>query len=207
MPKPKARPAKRSRGSSVWRFVKILVALASIPTLILAGFLIHYYYVFDRWIDQKLGKGYEVAETEIYSAPQIIQPGKPISQSDFVTRLRRLGYVDQTAAPDPKVASFQYDEKNRVRVTNDLSLDEDAGRAVQVSWFGNRIRDIVEVSSGQNLEQFALRPERISNIINKSREKRAPSSTRTSPNTSSMRCWQRRTAGFSATAASTRFES
>jgi penicillin-binding protein 1B len=174
MAKPRARPAKRPKGFSFWRLAKITAALASIPAIIVVGFLIHYYYVFDRWIDEKLGKGYEIAETEIYSAPQTIHPGKPISQTDFLARLRRLGYVEQAAAGDAKLACFQLEKKDRVLVTNDASSQEDAGRTVRVDWAGSRIRNIVEVSSGQNLERYALRPEMISNIINKSREKRRP---------------------------------
>ncbi|MBZ5495285.1 MAG: PBP1A family penicillin-binding protein [Acidobacteriia bacterium] len=160
---------KRSR----WLFfLKLTAVLVSIPAIVVAAFLIHYYYVFDRWIDQKLGKGYEVAETEIYSAPRTIYPGKPISLPDFLTRLRRLGYVDRSTSGDSKLSTFQLGKTNHLLVRNDSSLPEDADRAVDIDWAGNRVRNIVEMSSGQNLEHFALKPELISNIIDKSREKR-----------------------------------
>jgi penicillin-binding protein 1B len=171
-PKKSVRIAKKAKRFFFWRLLKITAVLASIPAIVVAAFLIHYYYVFDRWIDEKLGKGYETAETEIYAAPRTIYPGKPITQADFLTGLRRLGYVEKNEASDSKPATFQLDRKNRVLVANDSSAPEDTGRSVEVDWAGNRIRNVVEVSSGQNLDRFALKPELISNIINKNREKR-----------------------------------
>jgi penicillin-binding protein 1B len=172
MPKKNARPPKPSKRFSFWRLLKISAVLACIPAIVIAAFLIHYYYVFDPWIDEKLGKGYEIAETEIYAAPATIYSGKPISQSDFLSTLRRLGYAEMGASADTKLSRFQLDNKKRVQVSNDSAAPEDAGRAVEIEWAGNKIRNIVDVSSGQNLERFALRPELISNIINKTREKR-----------------------------------
>lgn len=167
-----ARPSKSSKRFSFWRVLKIIAVLACIPAIVIAAFLIHYYYVFDRWIDEKLGKGYEVAATEIYAAPATVYPGRTISQPDFLSTLRRLGYTETGVSADPKLSRFQLDRKKRLQVSNDSAALEDAGRTVEIEWAGNKIRDIVDVTSGQNLERFALKPELISNIINKTREKR-----------------------------------
>jgi penicillin-binding protein 1B len=172
MGKQNARTAKRTKGFTILKLLKILVVLVSIPAIVVAAFLIYYYYIFDRTIDQKLGKGYEIAETEIYSAPGTIYPGKPISRAELLTRLRRLGYAESNASAGAKLCTYQLDKKGHVFVGNDSSLPEDAGRLVDIAWEGGGIRDIVEVSSGQSLDRFALKPELISNIINKNREKR-----------------------------------
>jgi penicillin-binding protein 1B len=172
MGKRNARTAKRTRGFSILKLLKIVVVLVSIPAIVIAAFLIYYYYVFDRTIDEKLGKGYEIAETEIYSAPRTICPEKPISLAEFLTQLRRLGYAESNVSAGAKLCAYQLDKKSHVLVGNDSSLPEDAGRLVEIAWEGNKIHDIVEVSSGQSLERFALKPELVSNIINKNREKR-----------------------------------
>ncbi len=174
MPKPKARPAKRPKPQkfSVWTVLKYTAVLMCIPAIVFAAFLIHYYYVFDRLIDARLGDRYEPSETELYAAPRTVFPGKPISMPDFIDRLRRVGYVENSSPDAAKLCSFRLDRKNRLIVHNDPTLPEDAGRTVEIDWAGARVRNIVEVSSGENLARFALKPELISNIITKSREKR-----------------------------------
>jgi penicillin-binding protein 1B len=173
MGKPQTRKTGRTRRFSFWRLLKIAAVLASIPAIILSAVLIYYYYVFDRMIEAKLGKRYESVETEIYSAPKTVFPGKAIALQDFLTQLRRLGYLERDASSAAKLAAFQVDaNKNQMIVQNDLSQPEDAGRVVRIEWSGSRIRDIFDISSGQSLERFALKPALISNIINKNREKR-----------------------------------
>jgi penicillin-binding protein 1B len=167
----------------IWKLLRIGAALASIPAIFLAAVLIHYYYVFDRLIEAKLGKRYEAMETEIYAAPRNLFPGKPISQPELIAQLRRLGYVENSAAGDPKLSSFQLENKGRLVISNDPSLPDDGGRIVGIEWSGGRIRDIIELSSSQNLERFALKPELISNVISKNREKRRFVSYRDLPRT------------------------
>jgi penicillin-binding protein 1B len=172
MRKRNARDGTHSKGSSFLKLLKIVIALGSIPVIILAVFLIYYYYVFDRAINEKLGDRTEIAGTEIYAAPGTVYPGKPISTSDFVEQLRHLGYAENSAAGSAKACTFRVDRKNHIIVQNDASLPEDAGRAVGIGWSGSTIQDIVEMASGQNLDRFALKPGLVSNIINKNREKR-----------------------------------
>ncbi len=98
MRKRNARGGTRSKGSSFLKVLKIVIALGSIPVIILAAILIYYYYVFDRAINEKLGNRTEIAGTEIYAAPGTIYPGKPISTSEFVEQLHHLGYAENSAA-------------------------------------------------------------------------------------------------------------
>ena len=172
MPKRKTRSAPKKKRSR-WRFLlKLTGALLSIPAIIICVFLIRYYFVFNRLIEAKLGQRYEITETEIYASPRSVYPGKPISPQEFLTRLQRLGYVENTSPEAGSLSNYQVEPRNRVRVHNDLTLQEDAGRNVEVRWTGDRIREIVDAGSGQPLDRLALKPELISNLINKDREKR-----------------------------------
>jgi penicillin-binding protein 1B len=89
-----------------------------------------------------------------------------------VEQLHHLGYAENSAAGSANACTFRVDRKNHIIVQNDASLPEDAGRAVGIGWSSGAIQDIVEVASGQNLDRFALKPDLVSNIINKNREKR-----------------------------------
>jgi penicillin-binding protein 1B len=172
MRKGNARGGTRSKGSPFLKLLKIVIALGSIPVIILTAFLIYYYYVFDHAINEKLGNRTEIAGTEIYAAPGTVYPGKPISTSEFVEQLRHLGYAENSAGGSANACTFRVDRKNHIIVQNDASLPEDAGRVVGIGWSSGTIQDIVEVASGQNLDRFALKPDMVSNIINKNREKR-----------------------------------
>ena len=77
------------------RVLKITAVIVLIPALALAAFLIRYYYIFDGIIEQKLGKRYNVADTEIYSAPVALYPGKRVRMQELLAKLRRLGYAER----------------------------------------------------------------------------------------------------------------
>jgi penicillin-binding protein 1B len=162
--------AKRSKWALALKLVAVLVL---IPAIVLGAFLIYYYYVFNREITAKLGHAGEFAETQIFSAPAVIYPGKPVSLSDFTARLRRLGYFDRNLSADASQSGYRLDKNNRLTLVNESSLPEDPGRTVEIQWIGGKIRSIVEPSSGKELEQFSLKPALVSNVINsKTREKR-----------------------------------
>ncbi len=172
MPKGKTRNRRRYGRFSFWKLLKITAVLSFIPAIVLAGFLIRYYFVFDRAIDAKLGSRYEITETEIYSAPATVCPEKPVSLPDVVARLQRLGYVESGSKGAESLGTYRVVDEKRLFVSNIPSLPEDGGKSVEIRWAGSKVQAIVDGSSGSSLESFALQPELISNVINKNREKR-----------------------------------
>jgi penicillin-binding protein 1B len=164
---------KKSKKNSRWLFiVKISALLVLLPAIIIGAFLIYYYYVFNHDISVKLGSNAALPETEIYSAPAVIFPGKLISLTDFVTKLRRLGYVEKGASAANGLSSFEAKKGGALIVNNESFLSEDGGRSVEISWSGGQMRTITDIASGTELERFALKPALISNVINaKTREK------------------------------------
>ena len=153
------------------RVLKITAVIVLIPALALAAFLIRYYYIFDGIIEQKLGKRYNVADTEIYSAPVTLYPGKRVRMQELLAKLRRLGYAER-AAKASKVSSYETVKDNRILVFNDAKTPEDSNRLVEVTCSNTAIRSIVDTASKNSLPKFMLKPELLSNIINKNREKR-----------------------------------
>ncbi len=171
--KPRARkryPArKKSRRLQLLRILAVLVSLA----VVVAGiFLIRYYFIFDNLIRAKLGKPEGVIETEIYASPVYLTAGKRIAPQDVVTRLRRLGYVEQKPGERARTMTYQLVKPNQLLLTNDGVVPYDANRSALVTWSGRTIASVVDGEKHQGLDSFALRPELLSNAIDSSREKR-----------------------------------
>jgi penicillin-binding protein 1B len=149
--------------------IKILIAVALIPLIVFAAFLIRYYYIFDGTIEMKLGRQYRPMDTKIYAAPTLLYPGKPMSFAELESRVRRLGY--QEKEPVSGGSYYRILQTNRMQVYNDAQVPVDPNKQVDIVISGNAIRSISDPANGAGLEQFALKPEMLSNAIGKTREK------------------------------------
>jgi penicillin-binding protein 1B len=168
--KPKrSRPKTRVKSSRA-TLVKVLIALFLIPLIAVIAFMVRYYYIFDGTIEAKLGKRDKIAETKIYAAPTILHRGKRMSFSELEAKVRRLGYADNTDGSD--MAYYQILKANHLLVYNDSSAPRDPGRKVDIVCSGNSIRSISDLTARHELESFSLKPEMLSNAIDKNREKR-----------------------------------
>ncbi len=171
-PKPKRRVRDRKPTSAKARVLKICALLVALPTIAVAIFLIHYYYIFNGIIEEKFGKRYDLSQTEIYAAPAVLFPGERIQPADLLQKLRRLGYAEHDPAQAFKVASYELTKPNLVTIYNDSSAPEDGNRLAAVTIAAGTIRSIVDLNARSGLTRLALRPELLSTAINKNREKR-----------------------------------
>jgi penicillin-binding protein 1B len=168
--KPKrSRPKVRAKLSRAM-LIKVSIALFLIPLIAVAAFMVRYYYVFDGTIEAKLGKRDRIAETKIYAAPMVLHRGKRMSFSELEARIRRLGYAD--SIDDSDKAYYKILKANHLLLYNDSSVPKDAGRKVEIVCSGNSIRSISDLTAMNELESFSLKPEMLSNAIDKKREKR-----------------------------------
>lgn len=168
--KPKRRAQSRNTPGRATAF-KIVLLLLLIPIIVMSGFLIRYYYIFDGNIELKLGKKSQLARTGIYAAPLVIYPGKKIGVSELETRVKWLGYEKE----DKKGADSSYyriEAPNLLRLHNSRALPYDGARTVEIACSGGAIRTIVDARSRTPIERFSLKPALLSNAIDKDREKR-----------------------------------
>jgi penicillin-binding protein 1B len=163
--RPEKKKTSQSRRSL---FIKIILVLILIPVIAAAIFLIRYYYIFDQTIEMKLGQRNHLAETKIFAAPTVLYPGKQISFSELVSRIRRLGYDDDIAGS----SYYKIAKPNTLLIHNDGSVPGDANRTAEIECAGNAIHSIKDPAHQTELNQFSLTPELLSNAIDKSREKR-----------------------------------
>jgi len=166
--KRKRRNSKRRRKSDRRAFIiKLLLLLLIVPIIAVAAFLTHYYYVFDGNIEMKLGRK-RPPETKIYSAPTVLYPGRPVTLPQLESSIRKLGYRE--AQGRMKGARYRVLAPNRLLICN----DEAPPRKADIIFSGNTIHSIEDPDSGRELTRFALKPEVLSNAIDKNREKRRP---------------------------------
>jgi penicillin-binding protein 1B len=168
--KPKSRSSKPRGKFSRATFIKILALVAAVPLIAIGAFLIRYYYIFDGTIEAKLGKRYRLAETRIYAAPMPIYPGKSLSFPELEARVRRLGYQELKDSID--ISWYKIEKPNHLLLYNDDTVPIDARRKVEIACSGKTITSITDLASSARLEQFSLKPELLSNAIDRNREKR-----------------------------------
>src|SRR5437867_5797331 len=154
------------------RFWKIAAALVSIPAIVIGIFLIRYYFIFNRIMTEKLAKHYTLGATQIFAGPSVLYPGKPLPPSDLVTAIRRMGYVEEEKPGRASLSTFRVEKANRILLHHEANLPEDANRSAEVHFSANSIRSIVDADTRAPLNRFSLKPELLSNVINKNREKR-----------------------------------
>ncbi|HTY62441.1 MAG TPA: PBP1A family penicillin-binding protein [Acidobacteriota bacterium] len=170
MPRLKTKRPEKNKASKSKRslLIKIILVLILIPMIAAAVFMIRYYYIFDRAIEMKLGQRNRQFETKIFAAPTVLYPGKRLSQSELVSRIRRLGYEEDNTGS----CYYKIGKSNTVLIHNDGSVMDDANRTAEIVCAGNAIRSMKDSAHQTELSQFSLKPELLSNAIDKSREKR-----------------------------------
>jgi penicillin-binding protein 1B len=172
MPKSRSknRSSKTPKKSGRSTLIKILLLLAIVPLIAAAAFLIRYYYIFDGTIEAKLGRGYRLAETKIYAAPTLLFPGKNMSFPELQSRVRKLGYEQERSGSG--ASFYQLGKPNHILIYNDAYVPTDANRKVEIACSGRTLSSIVDPATKTVLQQFSLKPELLSNAIDKNREKR-----------------------------------
>ncbi len=169
-PESKKRNLEKLRKFFCRKWVIITLVLSLLPVIAVATFLIRYYYIFDAAIEAKLGNRLSLAATKFYSAPAVIYPGKQISPSELESRLRRLGYMEDTGIQG--ISYYRVETDDLLLIYNDPSVPVDSDRHVEILWDGDTIRSITDRSDWEEIERFSLKPGMLSNAIGENREKR-----------------------------------
>lgn len=162
---PSAKSKKRKSGKKVSKTapIKLLLCLVLIIGIAITAFLVRYYYIFDGNIELKLGKQQSVSGTEIYAAPAILHPGKPLGFAKLEAFLRRLGYEEaSTAAKEPY---YKILNAGRIIIHSNAAV-------VEIRCDRESILSITDSATRAELPTYSLKPELLSNALNENREKR-----------------------------------
>ncbi len=172
MPKPRQKRGNSQHGRKTGRIKawKVVLCLLLLPAITAGAFLIRYHYLFNALIESKLQHSQGLNQIRIYAAPLVLYPGKSIGCSDLLARIRRLGYQENKSSSG--ISYYRRLAADKVLIYNDASVPEVANRLVEVSCSEKSLRSIVDQATGAQLERFPLKPELLSNAIDKNREKR-----------------------------------
>jgi penicillin-binding protein 1B len=158
-----------TRGFWSSRFGLGLLALTLAGLLGGAGLFTFYYVRYARMIDERLGGQVFQNPSGIYTAPRPIAVGESLTPAELVSYLQRAGYSD--AAIPGAAGRYRVGEATvEIWPSGDSYF---AGRnALQVEFSGRRVNRLRALDSGAAAAE--LEPELLTNLFDRSREKRRP---------------------------------
>jgi penicillin-binding protein 1B len=154
--------------------LKILALALLIPFLLASLVLIHYYFKFSRLIETRLATPlrHGDAPSEIYAAAFRLYPGKRIDSNGLIARLKRDGYREDGAGRRAQAAEpfFRVISPAVLEISN--ALPGKGANTVRVKLNRAGIEEVRDVERSKKVDVFSLRPELISTVFDKNREKK-----------------------------------
>ncbi len=160
-------------GSGFWSSRAGLVLLGSGGLLVLTGLGVFsfFYLKYSRMIDQRLSGRATQNTSRIYAAPGRVYTGQNLSAGELSSYLRRTGYTEtliEGAAGQLAVRGSAVE----IHPSRDSYF---AGtNALHVEFAGREIRQIRSLPDGAVLPAAEIEPELLTNLFDRSREKRRP---------------------------------
>lgn len=146
---------------------KVLLALL-ILGVVVGGSIFGYYYIkFSKLIDRRLASGVFARTSRIYSAPEAIFSDQDLTVGEIEIRLRRSGY---TESKTNRVGWYQEVKGGLEIFPGPESYFQDEPALVRIA--DGKIQKIVSLKDNTEQQRYELEPELITNLFDRSREKR-----------------------------------
>ena len=160
------------RPGGFWRFWFgpagiVLSALLLIVAVTGVGVFSYYWHRYSRLIDRKLSGGPFNTPSKIFAAPEAVYVGLPVHPGEVVSRLRNAGYSESSANRN----GWYRVRADAVEIFPGADSYFAAEPAV-VKFAGNKVARIVSLRDNTDQSLYELEPELITNLFDKSREKR-----------------------------------
>jgi penicillin-binding protein 1B len=157
-------------------FSPIIIIPLVILTTVILGFLIYYWTIFSRRIDNLLTGEVFTRSAGIYAAPKQLRVGQPLTQDKLVEFLKHAGYVEKTQQADKARGRYSIgDGTVDVEPSENISVDgERQFQKVRVQFqrTGKTIAALIDLESNSHLDKALLEPELISSVTGRERAKR-----------------------------------
>lgn len=173
------RPKKSSPKKERWwhwpwfasRWSKVLAASAVFLFAIAAIFLINAYYTFSRMIDRKLSGEVFQNTARVYATPFTLFPGQPVRPWDLTNYLRKAGYSEKGKG-SARIGEYIYSRRGLEIIPRQDSFHGDGGGHVNVEFDEKTVTRVTSLPDHKLLNSYELEPLLITNLFDKSREKR-----------------------------------
>ncbi len=149
----------------VGRIIAGLMLAVTIAGLVTFTF---YYVRYSRLIDRKLKAGPFQSTSMVFSAPRAVSVGDEINSDEIVAQLRRSGYT-QSSGNSMGWYNVRADGAVEVFPGADSYFDDEAG---VIKFSGSRVSRIISLRDNTDRVQYLLEPELITNLTDRTREKR-----------------------------------
>jgi penicillin-binding protein 1B len=155
--------------STMWSRVALAVGilLAAVSGII----LIDSYYKFSRMIDRKISGEVFQNTAKVYASPLVLFPGQSIRPSDITNYVKRVGYTEKGKAK-ARIGEYSYSKRSLEIASLSDSYYGSGGGSVRIEFDEKSITRIRSVSGKTELNSYEVEPQLITNLFDKTREKR-----------------------------------
>jgi penicillin-binding protein 1B len=145
----------------------LLLGFVVINTLILALFT-YSYIKYSRQIDQKLSAGPFANTSMLFAAPQVVMVGDQLTADEIALALRRSGYSEAKTTSRMGWYNMRTDGIEIFPGPESYFNDEEA----VVKFKNNKVSQVISLRDNTERTQYLIEPELITNLFDRSREKR-----------------------------------
>ncbi len=146
-----------------------ILGAVAVAILVGGGIFLHYWFAFQRMMDERLSGHVFQQASELLSAPAKIEAGQPMDASRLVAYLERAGYTAQ--AEDYSPGWFQTSGSLVEIHPSKLSYFA-GGNALRVDFAGGKIGAILSLDNGQPVPSAEIEPTLVTTLFGSSRVKR-----------------------------------
>jgi penicillin-binding protein 1B len=146
-----------------------ILAGALLLFLVGTGVFVHYWLRFSRLMDARLSGQIFPKAWQVYSAPEIISVGEPLSPADLAGYLEKAGY---TTKEQPDALGWFQQSGSVVDVHPSDHSYFGGQNELRVEFSGNRVAAIHLLDTGRAVGQAELEPVWLTNLFDSSRQKR-----------------------------------
>ncbi len=144
-----------------------LISFVVVNTLLL-GLFTFYYVRYSRQIDEKLHRGPFANTSMLFAAPQVVMVGDQITAEEIAVALRRSGYSDSKTTSSMGWYNMRPNAIEIFPGAESYFNDEEA----VVKFKDRKVVQVISLRDNTERTQYLIEPELITNLFDRSREKR-----------------------------------
>ncbi len=157
----------RKAGALQRPLVKVCLALAILGAMAGAGVFTYYYVRFSRLIDQRLSGHIFGNASRIYAAPDSVFAGQEATVAEVAAGLRRAGYSERK---ENALGWYHLLDGGIEIFPGPESYFRDEPALLRIS--AHKVQRIISLKDNTDRQRYDLEPELITNLFDRSREKR-----------------------------------